>query len=211
MQLLVSGNCSKIEQLGRFFSVTVPGPQGMDLFVARTGYTGEDGVEIMLPGDDALILWEKLAALGVRPVGLGARDTLRLEAGMNLYGQDMDEHTSPLESALGWTIAWIPEERDFIGRAALTAQKSAGVERALVGLVLEDKGVLRHGQIVHTELGQGVVTSGSFSPTLNESIALARIPKNVSGDVEVDIRGRRLKARIVRPPFVRDGHRCDGI
>ncbi len=210
MQLLVSGNCSKIEQLGRFFSVTVPGPQGMDLFVARTGYTGEDGVEIMLPGDDALILWEKLAALGVRPVGLGARDTLRLEAGMNLYGQDMDESVSPWEAGLSWTVS-LDNGRDFIGRAALEKQKAVGVERMMVGLVLDEKGVLRPGQTVLTACGEGKILSGSFAPTLERAIALARIPVGESGDICVEIRGRKLPVRRVNYPFVRDGKACAGV
>jgi len=175
------------------------------LFVARTGYTGEDGWEIILPGGHAVATWQALLAAGVRPCGLGARDTLRLEAGMNLYGQDMDETTTPLESALGWTVAWEPAERDFTGRAALQAQRDAGPPRKLVGLLLEDRGVLRAHQRVVTPDGDGEVTSGSFAPTLGRSVGFARVPAGVGERVEVDIRGRLLSARVVRPPFVRNG------
>jgi aminomethyltransferase len=175
--------------------------------VARTGYTGEDGVEVMLPGADAVDLWASLQQSGIEPAGLGARDTLRLEAGLNLYGQDMDETTNPLISNLAWTIAWKPEDREFIGREALTAARAAGPEEKLTGLVLEQRGVLRHGQTVMTAAGEGVVTSGIFSPTLGYSIALARVPKSAAGACEVEIRGRHLPVRIVKPPFVRHGRK----
>lgn len=174
-------------------------------FVGRTGYTGEDGFEVILPGDDAPAFWRALAEAGVQPCGLGARDTLRLEAGMNLYGSDMDEQTSPLESGLAWTVVWEPAERDFIGRRALEAQRSDGVRRKLVGLVLEGKGVLRNHQRVVTAGGDGEVTSGSFSPTLGRSIALARLPSDPGDTCEVDIRGKLIPARVVNPPFVRHG------
>jgi len=176
-----------------------------DTMVARTGYTGEDGVEVILPGAQAVHLWEQLATAGVMPAGLAARDTLRLEAGLNLYGQDMDEQTSPLVSNLAWTIDWGP--RAFVGREALEAEQAAGVTEKLTGLVMEGKGVLRHGQQVLTEAGPGVITSGIFSPTLGYAIALARIPRAASGAAEVDIRGRRVPVKIVRPPFVRHGRR----
>ncbi len=176
-----------------------------DLFVARTGYTGEDGWEVILPGEQAARFWAGLEAVGVRPCGLGARDTLRLEAGMNLYGQDMDEDTSPLESALGWTVAWEPADRDFIGRAALEAQRAAGPGRKLVGLLLEDRGVLRAHQRVVTPAGDGELTSGTFSPSLGRSIGFARVPAAAGEQVEVEVRGRLLAARVVRPPFVRHG------
>lgn len=173
-------------------------------FVARTGYTGEDGFEVILPAEEAETFWNALRDRGVVPAGLGARDTLRLEAGMNLYGQDMDETTTPLESGLAWTVALRPG-RDFIGRQALEAQISSGVPRQVVGLVLEDKGVLRHGQRVDCASGTGEVLSGSFAPTLGKSIALARIPAGDAGSVTVDIRGRAAPARVVSPPFVRAG------
>lgn len=178
-----------------------------DYCIARTGYTGEDGVEIIFPAQQAENFWDKLLAAEIKPCGLGARDTLRLEAGLNLYGSDMDETTSPLESNLSWTIAWEPSERDFIGRAALEAQKEH-VTRRLVGLVLEQKGVLRHHQkVIIPEIGEGEITSGSFSPTLKQAIALARVPKNTGDHCFVEIRGQRVPARVVKPVFVRRGQK----
>ncbi|HET6725727.1 MAG TPA: glycine cleavage system aminomethyltransferase GcvT [Gammaproteobacteria bacterium] len=183
------------------FSATQVG----DLFVARTGYTGEDGFEIMLPAGQAVDWWNRWLAAGAAPCGLGARDTLRLEAGLNLYGQDMDEDVSPLAAGLGWTIAWEPADRDFIGRKALEQQRGDGVDARFVGLLLEDKGVLRAHQRVETTAGDGLVTSGGFSPTLERSIGLARIPAGVAERCQVDIRGRLADVRIVKPPFVRKG------
>jgi aminomethyltransferase len=185
--------------LGRFF-----GAECGEWFVARTGYTGEDGYEIMMPAEEAVAAWQALKAAGVKPAGLGARDTLRLEAGMNLYGNDMDETVSPLASGLAWTVV-LEGNRDFIGKPALLAERDAGLQRRLVGLVLEDRGVLRSHQPVHTPAGAGEVTSGTFSPTLDRSIGLARVPAAADGRVEVEIRGKRLAARIVKPPFVRNG------
>jgi aminomethyltransferase len=172
-----------------------------DWFVARTGYTGEDGFELMLPAPLAERTWRRLAAAGVRPCGLGARDTLRLEAGMALYGHEMDDTTSPLEAGLAWTVD-TKTDRDFVGRAALGTPA-----RSLLGLVLLDQGVLRAEQVVRTTHGDGVVTSGSFAPTLNRSIALARVPAAVTPaeTVEVEVRGKGLRARVVPPPFVRAG------
>ncbi len=183
-----------------------------NMFIARTGYTGEDGFEIMLPPDAAPSFWEQLYDQGVQPCGLGARDTLRLEAGMNLYGQDMDETTSPLESGLGWTVA-IKDDRDFIGRSALLVQRQAGLQKKLVGLVLEAKGVLRPQQKLLDADGKqvGVTTSGSFSPSLQKAIAMARIDITIEGNCLVDIRGRQLPVRIVKLPFVRNGKVGDGI
>lgn len=175
-----------------------------DLFIARTGYTGEDGFEIIAPAAGSRPLWDALLASGVKPCGLGARDSLRLEAGMNLYGQDMDESVTPLESGLAWTVA-MDDARAFIGREALEAQKSDGVKRKFTGVVLLAKGVLRHGQTVRTPQGEGVITSGGFSPTLDCAIGLARMPAGDAERCEVDIRGRSLEAAIVRPPFVRFG------
>jgi aminomethyltransferase len=200
----------RIEKLGKFAAAAAQGPHGMPLFVARTGYTGEDGFEIIVPEQHAIALWEALAAVGVAPAGLGARDTLRLEAGMNLYGQDMDESVLPWEANLGWTIA-LDEGRDFIGRGALERQKASGVPRVMVGLVLDDKGVLRQGQKVLTANGEGEILSGSFAPTLNKAVAFARIPAGEPGDVRVDIRGREVPVRLVKYPFVRDGKPCEGI
>jgi len=174
-------------------------------FVARTGYTGEDGFEVVLPATEVVDFWASLAEAGVRPCGLGARDTLRLEAGMNLYGSDMDEGVTPLESGLAWTVA-MKDGREFIGRQALEAQKAAGVPRKLVGLLLEDRGVLRAHQKVRVEgAGEGELTSGTFSPTLERSIGLARVPAGTGGSVQVEIRGKLLAARVVKPPFVRHG------
>ena len=201
---------SRIEKLGRFAAAAAQGPHGMPLFVARTGYTGEDGFEIMVPNEQAVILWQVLLDAGVRPCGLGARDTLRLEAGMNLYGQDMDETVSPWEAGLAWTVA-LDEGRDFIGRAALEKQQAVGVPRMMIGLVMDGKGVLRHGQKVRTDRGEGEILSGTFSPTLHKAIAFARVPVGGSGEVRVDIRGRELPARMVKYPFVRSGQPQSGI
>jgi aminomethyltransferase len=176
-----------------------------DWMVARTGYTGEDGWELVLPAEQAASLWQGLLEAGFAPCGLGARDTLRLEAGMNLYGQDMDEEISPLQCGLAWTVAWEPAEREFIGRAALQAQREAGNLPRFVGLVLEDRGVLRAHQKVHTCAGVGVLSSGGFSPTLSRSIGLARLPAGDERECEVEIRGKRLRARVVKPCFVRNG------
>jgi aminomethyltransferase len=199
--LLEPGFAARALELGNFF-----GAASDHWFVARTGYTGEDGWEIMLPADRATEFWTRLRAAGVHQCGLGARDTLRLEAGMNLYGNDMDESVSPLESGLGWTIAWEPQDRDFIGRSALAAQKAHGVPRKLVGLVLAERAVLRsHQKIVVPAVGEGEVTSGTFSPTLERSIGLARVPSQTADRCEVEIRGRLLQAAVVRPPFVRHG------
>lgn len=178
-----------------------------DYFIARTGYTGEDGFEILLPASDAPALWQALAAAGVKPVGLGARDTLRLEAGMNLYGQDMIETTNPLEAGLAWTVD-LKNPRDFIGKAALLAHPP---QRQLVGLILLERGgVLRAHQTVHSAHGDGEITSGTFAPTLNNSIALARLPLGVRiGEVvTVEIRGKTLPAKVVKYPFVRHGEAC---
>jgi aminomethyltransferase len=208
--LLHDPDRARIAKLGKFSAAAAQGPHGMPLFVARTGYTGEDGFEVIVPNDFAVALWNDLAAAGVAPAGLGARDTLRLEAGMNLYGQDMDETVLPWEASLGWTIA-LDEGRDFIGRAALEKQKAEGVPRVMVGIVLDEKGVLRHGQKVLTANGDGEVLSGSFAPTLNKAVAFARIPAGEPGVVRVDIRGREVPVRVVKYPFVRDGKPCDGI
>jgi len=181
-----------------------------EMFIARTGYTGEDGFEISLPAESAAVLWDRLLSAGVAPCGLGARDTLRLEAGMNLYGQDMDENVTPLESALGWTLA-LKDDRVFIGKEALLEQKARGLEWQLTGLVLKDRGVLRPRQRIITDEGEGVTTSGSFSPTLQKAIAFARLPKDATGVCQVDIRGKLLDCNIVRPPFARNGTVCEGI
>ena len=175
--------------------------------IARTGYTGEDGFEIAIPADEAATVWQKLIEAGVKPAGLGARDTLRLEAGMNLYGQDMDESQNPLESGLTWTVDFKDANRAFIGKSALAGRQAQGNLKTFLGLVLLDKGVLRAHQKVVTAHGNGETTSGSFSPTLNQSIALARLPAGVQpGDeVQVEIRDKHLKAKVVKPVFARNG------
>ncbi len=192
-------------KLGKFVGADIDG-----LFVARTGYTGEDGFEIIVPDHQVIALWNRLLAAGVKPAGLGARDTLRLEAGMALYGQDMDETVSPLEAGLAWTLSF-DDGRDFIGRSALDSQRAAGVARQTIGLVMDEKGVLRHGQRVIAANGEGEVTSGTFSPTLGLAIAMARVPAGDAGAVRVDIRGREVGVRVVKLPFVRDGKAQPGV
>lgn len=180
--------------------------ENKDWLIARTGYTGEDGFEIMLPATQVVDFWQKLLKVGVSPCGLGARDTLRLEAGLNLYGSDMDENVTPLESNLIWTIAFEPQDRDFVGRAALEKQQQEGVKRFLVGLVLEERGVLRgHQKVVVDGFGEGEITSGTFSPTLGLSVALARVPAGVGARCQVMIRDKAMPVRVVKPPFVRNG------
>jgi len=200
-ELLGSARAALIEDLQVFHAVVDGG-----WFIARTGYTGEDGLEIILPQSEVCALFNDLIGAGIAPVGLGARDTLRLEAGMNLYGQDMDENVSPLAANMAWTIAFEPVGRDLIGRQVLEAQRQAGDQPKLVGLVLEERGVLRAHQTVRVEgAGLGEITSGSFSPTLGKSIALARVPRETGERAEVEIRGKWCPVRVVKPAFVRMG------
>jgi len=208
--LLSADTAPAASKIARFAATEAVTRDGVPLFVARTGYTGEDGFEIIVPEDRAVDLWRALLDAGVKPAGLGARDTLRLEAGMNLYGQDMDETVSPFEAALAWTVA-LDEGRDFIGRGALEAQQAAGVPRQMIGLVMDEKGVLRHGQTVLTDAGEGEILSGTFSPTLGKAIAFARVPVGELGEVRVDIRGRAVPVRTVKFPFVREGKPQEGI
>jgi aminomethyltransferase len=183
-----------------------------DWFIARTGYTGEDGYEIIFPAIDAANLWESLLKAGVKPCGLGARDTLRLEAGLNLYSSDMDENVTPLESNLAWTVAMEPADRDFIGRAALEKQLEQGVKMRLVGLVLEGPGIIRNHQKVITENGgEGEVTSGGYAPTLSNSVALARVPADIGPTCFVEIRNKKIPAHVIKPPFVRHGKKMFSI
>jgi aminomethyltransferase len=193
--------------LEAFFGKSFSMKDGSEWFVARTGYTGEDGFEIILPVTDVTRVWRELNATGVKSAGLGARDTLRLEAAMNLYGNDMDETQNPLESGLSWTVSFEDPARDFIGRKALEALKAKGVARKFVALLLEDRGVLRGHQKVVTSGGEGEITSGTFSPTMEKSIALARVPAatKIGDTVQVDVRGKLLNARVVKAPFVRNG------
>jgi aminomethyltransferase len=215
--LLDAEGAAAAGKLARFAAAEVKAKDGTPLFVARTGYTGEDGFEIVVPEDRTVAFWNALLAAGVKPAGLGARDTLRLEAGMNLYGQDMDENVTPYEAALAWTVALDDQAdgkpRAFIGRPALEAQKAAGVPTQMIGLVMDEKGVLRHGQKVVTANGDGEILSGTFSPTLGKAIAFARVPAGgiADGSVRVDIRGREVPVRLVKFPFVRDGKPQAGI
>jgi aminomethyltransferase len=218
--LLREEDRARIGKLGKFAAGEAQTTGGVPLFVARTGYTGEDGFEVIVPEAQVVAFWDALLDAGVKPAGLGARDTLRLEAGMNLYGQDMDDTVSPYEAALAWTVALDAgadgAPRMFNGRGALEAQKAAGVPRQMIGIVMDDKGVLRHGQKVLTAHGEGEILSGTFSPTLGKAIAFARvpagdIPPGAGGNVRVDIRGREVPVRVVRFPFVRDGQPQEGI
>ncbi|MFC3550937.1 glycine cleavage system aminomethyltransferase GcvT [Lysobacter cavernae] len=212
--LLREDDRGAIAKLGKFAAAQAKTDSGIGVFVARTGYTGEDGFEIVVPEDQTVAFWAALLAAGVKPAGLGARDTLRLEAGMNLYGQDMDDSVSPYEAALAWTVALDAgadsTPRDFIGREVLEAQKAAGAPRQMIALVMDEKGVLRHGQKVLTTFGEGEILSGTFSPTLGKAIAFARVPAGdiplgAGGNVRVDIRGKEVPVRVVKFPFVRDG------
>lgn len=200
--LLTAEQTLVVDGMKPFFGV-----QAGELFIATTGYTGENGYEIVVPETQAANLWQQLLDAGVTPCGLGARDTLRLEAGMNLYGLDMDETISPLAANMAWTISWEPTDRQFIGRSVLEAQKEAGDQPKLVGLVFEAKGVLRSGLKVITPTGEGVITSGSFSPTLGHSIAMARVPRSVKlGDtIQVEMRKKLVDVQVIKPSFVRNG------
>ena len=202
--LLTDSQRQAVAGLAPFYGV-----QADDLFIATTGYTGESGYEIALPAEQAADFWQRLLDAGVKPAGLGARDTLRLEAGLNLYGQEMDEGVSPLAANMGWTIAWQPEDRQFIGREALEFQRQHGSEK-LVGLLLKEKGVLRNElPVLFTgEDGvqyQGMITSGSYSPTLGYSIALARVPATIGDHAVVQIRQREMPVTVCKPVFVRAG------
>lgn len=208
--LLQESDRARIAKLGRFAASEATTTTGVPVFIARTGYTGEDGFEIIVPQESTVAFWNALHAAGVKPAGLGARDTLRLEAGMNLYGQDMDETVSPYEAALGWTVS-LDEGRDFIGRSVLEAQAANGAPRQMIALVMDDKGVLRHGQRVLTDHGDGEILSGTFSPTIGKAIAFARVPAGTPGNVRVDIRGKEVPVRVVKFPFVREGKIADGI
>mgnify|MGYP001813842362 FL=1 len=188
-----------------------------DWFIGRTGYTGEDGFEILMPAAEAPSVWQVLNKAGIKPCGLGARDTLRLEAGMNLYGSDMDEHTSPLEAGLAWTVALEPKDRDFIGRDALESLKATANLRKFTGLILQGRGVLRDHQKIyegdpegdhetHREVGE--ITSGGFSPTLERAIAFARLSADCGDQLMVDMRGKRLPVEVVKLPFARAGKAC---
>lgn len=205
-ELLATDLAERVKALGNFRAT-----ETNDWFIARTGYTGERGLELIIPNGDAALLWDQLLSSGVRPIGLGARDTLRLEAGMNLYGHDMDETISPIAANMAQTISWEPNSRDFIGRSAVTqhvSEQQQGLLPELTGIVLDERGVLREGQRLVVDVNgqerEGIITSGTFSPTLKHSIALARIPIG-STNCRVDMRGKLTPVRIVKPNFVRFG------
>ncbi|WP_367184291.1 glycine cleavage system aminomethyltransferase GcvT [Acidiferrobacter sp.] len=200
-QALAGGEYEALMRLAPF-----QGAFAGDTFVARTGYTGEAGFEVLIDAREVAALWRRFVAQGVVPAGLGARDTLRLEAGMNLYGHDMDATVSPLESGLAWTVSL--GDREFIGRAALVRERERGVARRLTGVVLRGPGVVRSGQGLRGAWGPGVVTSGSFSPTLSRGIGLVRVPGAAADGDVCELAGRPgqvLEARLVAPPFVRQG------
>jgi aminomethyltransferase len=173
-----------------------------EIMIARTGYTGEDGAELLIPQNEAAKIWNLLVEAGAKPAGLGARDTLRLEAGMNLYGQDMNDTTSPLDCGLSWTVDL--NKTDFIGKSALLSE---GQKYNFLGLILKDKGILRAHQIVKTSHGDGEITSGTFSPSLQQSIAFAKLPlaTQIGDEVSVIIRDKALTAVVCKPTFVRQG------
>ena len=207
---LLPDDANALNELGIFYGAALSGAR-KEWFAARTGYTGEDGFEIILPADDAEAFWRALAQAGVEPCGLGSRDTLRLEAGMNLYGHEMDDETSPLVANMGWTISWQPESRDFIGRSTLENERDQGIKEQIVGLVMRSRGVLREGyEVVLADTDQhGVITSGTFSPTVGVSIALARIPVTKTASevksAQVIIRNKMVDVEITPPCFARKG------
>lgn len=178
--------------------------------ISRTGYTGEDGFEIMLPHNEVISFWQRILSDGVSPIGLGARDTLRLEAGLNLYGHDMDESVTPDESNLGWTVDVKDSHREFVGKKALIEQRKGKSKQQLVGVILKERGVCRDGMTLYInntphDIGIGHLTSGGFSPTLERGIALARIPSGDFSQASVQIRGKRIEAKIIKLPFIKNG------
>lgn len=204
VQKILEPQGQQISSLKRFHAVFLD-----EIQVARTGYTGEDGVEIILPQSEAVSLWQRFLQAGVKPCGLGARDTLRLEAGYNLYGTDMDEGTSPLVSNLAWTISWQDEQRDFIGKKALEAEKAQGIKQKLVGIMMDEAGVLRNHQAVFIEgVASGEITSGSFSPILGCAIALARLPISAENSLTIERRGKYIPVNIVKLPFIFKRQEC---
>lgn len=186
LSVLDATQADAVSTIGPFECVDVD-----SYFFARTGYTGENGLEIIVPKEKISALWQSLLNIGIIPCGLAARDTLRLEAGMLLYGQDMNETNTPLESGLAWTVSFQPEDRDFIGMQAMLFQKQHGLQQKLVGLTLQDKGIMRSGHpVIIDGLPNGIITSGTYSPTLEKSIAFARVPIDTKETVSVDIRGK---------------------
>lgn len=208
LQSFVQEDLTPIKAFGHL-EATVLGKPG---FLARTGYTGEDGFEVMVDPDIGLELWQNLLNAGVIPCGLGARDTLRLEAAMALYGQDIDDTTTPVEAGLGWLVH-LDTKGDFIGRSILENQKAAGVQRRLVGLQMQGRNIARHAyQVLSEGVVVGEVTSGTLSPTLGYPIALAYVPTElatVSQQLEVEIRGKSYPAVVAKRPFYRSKNRIN--
>ena len=206
LQGLVAEDLSNIDA----FSHRTVNINGSAAFIARTGYTGENGFEIMLAPDTAQQLWQSFLDAGVVPCGLGARDTLRLEAAMSLYGQDIDEKTTPLEAGLGWVVH-LKDKGDFIGRSVLEQQKAEGVKRRLVGIEMSGRHIARHGyKVIYKGEAVGEVTSGTLAPTVGKAIALAYVPKTLSKPgqtLEIEIRGKTYPATVVKKPFYRSPHK----
>ena len=202
LQPLVEEDLTAIKSFGHLEGKVL----GETAFIARTGYTGEHGFEVMVEPEAGIKLWRSLLDAGVTPCGLGARDTLRLEAAMCLYGQDIDETTTPLEAGLGWLVH-LDSKGDFIGRSILEQQKAAGVERKLVGIQMEGRHIARHGyQVLFDGKLVGEVTSGTLAPTLGKAISLAYVSKSLSKvgqQLEVEIRGKSYPASVVKKPFYR--------
>lgn len=206
LQLFVQEDLTSVKAFGHLEAMVL----GQPAFIARTGYTGEDGFEVMVDPEVGVELWRSLFSAGVVPCGLGARDTLRLEAAMALYGQDITETTTPLEAGLGWVVH-LDTKSDFIGRSVLEQQKTNGVEKRLVGIEMQGRHIARHGYPVKHE-GQvvGEVTSGTLSPTIGKAIALAYVPTSLSKmgqPLEVEIRGKTYPALVVKKPFYRSQNR----
>ncbi len=199
LEVLPSDISKKLASLKKFSCL-----DETDYFIGRTGYTGEDGVEILVPQELVIELWNKLLQADVKPCGLGARDTLRLEAGMHLYGQDMNEEITPLECGLGWTVR--KEDFNFIGADALSTQRDKGITKKMIGVVLGERGILRHNQELVDENGlTGIITSGSFSPSAQVAIGMAIVDKNMGENVKVKIRKKELNVKCIKLPFVRNG------
>jgi aminomethyltransferase len=206
LQSLVTSDLSPIKAFGHLETTIF----GKHAFLARTGYTGEDGFEVMVDSSVGIDLWQALYNFGVVPCGLGCRDTLRLEAAMALYGQDIDDSTTPLEAGLGWLVH-LDTKGDFIGREVLTQQKAQGVPRKLVGLQTQGRNIARHGYpVLSSDQVVGEVTSGTLSPTLGYPIALAYVPTQLATlkqQLDVEIRGKAYPAIVVKRPFYRSKNR----
>ena len=204
-----------IETLPPFFTIKRGEFYNVNVWISRTGYTGEDGVEILVKNDFSELLWDKIleygSEFGIKPIGLGARDTLRLEAALHLYGNDLDEETTPIEAGLSWSI---PKEKldDYNGRAVIEDQMKNGTNKKLIGLVMIDRGIARHGyDVYYNNEKVGTITSGGISPVRNENIALAYVKAlpdiKVDTDIQVEIRGKLYNAKVVKRPFVKKNNK----